>query len=236
MRLRLSRPVLGEVRNATVSQSGGKWFVSIQTQREVEVLAPVATAAVGVDVGVTRFATMSDGSFLAPLASFKRHQQRLAKYQRRMARKLKGSCNWNKAKAKVQKVHTDIANARRDYLHKASTELANSHALVCIEDLVVKNMSRSAKGSAAVPGKRVRQKAGLNRSVLDQGWGEFRRQLEYKMQCSGGLLLAVPRNIRARRAQNAGMLAKKTARARPCSCVWPAATRATRTMWLRRMF
>lgn len=192
LRLRLSRQVLGEVRNVTVSHSGGKWFVSIQTAREVEPLAPLAASALGVDMGVARFATFSDGTFLAPLNSFKRHQQRLARYQRRMARKVKGSANWKKARSQVQRVHCDIAHARRDFLHKASSKLAREHALVCIEDLAVGNMSRSAKGTPNQPGQRVRQKTGLNRSILDQGWAEFRRQLEYKLQWSGGMLVAVP--------------------------------------------
>ena len=92
----------------------------------------------------------------------------------------------------MQKVHSQIANARRDFLHKASTAISQNHALVCVEDLQVKNMSRSCRGSIERPGRRVRQKAGLNRAILDQGWSEFRRQLEYKMAWAGGLLLAVP--------------------------------------------
>jgi len=146
-------------------------------------------------MGITRFATMSDGSFLAPLNSFKRHQRRLAKYQRRMSRKVKFSSNWHKAKGKVQKTHTGIANARKDFLHKATAEISQNHALVCIEDLQVRNMSKSAAGSIEAPGKNVRAKSGLNRSILDQGWFEFRRQLEYKLDWSGGQLVAVnPRN------------------------------------------
>src|SRR5690606_34505609 len=109
MRLRLSRDVLGTPRNATVSQSGGKWFVSIQTEREVEQPEPQATSAIGIDMGVARFATFSDGSFLAPLASFKKHEIRLRRYQRAMSRKTKFSSNWTKAKARVQHLHTRIA-------------------------------------------------------------------------------------------------------------------------------
>jgi len=192
VRYRNSRPVLGELRNVTVSQSGGKWFASIQTQREVEVPLPAATSAIGVDVGIARFATLSDGSHIAALNSFKKHEKRLARYQRRMARKKKFSRNWKKAKARVQKIHTDIANARKDFLHKASATISKNHALVCIEDLQVLNMSKSARGTIEAPGKNVRAKAGLNKSILDQGWGEFRRQLEYKTDWSGGMLLAVP--------------------------------------------
>ncbi|MNV37141.1 putative transposase [compost metagenome] len=192
MRYRNSRDIAGVAKNITLSESGGKWFASIQTERELPQPVPTATTAIGIDVGIARFATLSDGSCIAPLNSFKQHQLRLARYQRRMARKVKFSNNWKKQKAKVQKIHRAIANARKDFLHKTSTTISQNHALVCIEDLQVKNMSRSAKGNSEQPGKRVRQKAGLNRCILDQGWAEFRRQLAYKMDWSGGMLLAVP--------------------------------------------
>jgi len=192
LRYRNSRDVLGDLRNVTVSEAGGKWFASIQTQREVEQPLPTATSAVGIDVGIARFATLSDNTYIAPLNSFKKHQQRLARYQRRMSRKVKFSKNWKKAKARVQRIHTTIANARKDFLHKASTTICQQHALVCIEDVQVRNMSRSSKGNSEQHGKMVRQKAGLNRAILDQGWGEFRRQLDYKMGWKGGMLLAVP--------------------------------------------
>lgn len=192
MRLRLSRPVLGTVKNVTVSLRACKWCVSIQTEREVEPPVTQATSAIGIDVGIVRFATFSDGDFLEPLNSFKRHQVRLARHQRRMARKTKFSSNWKKAKAKVQKIHAHIANCRNDFLHKATAAISKNHALVCIEDLQVKNMSKSAKGSNDKLGKNVKAKAGLNRSIMDQGWYEFRRQLTYKLEWAGGMLVAVP--------------------------------------------
>ena len=192
MRLRLSRSLLGVPCNATVSLSGGKWFVSIQTEREVDQPVPKSGSAIGIDVGIARFATMSDGSYLAPLHSFKRHEARLRRYQRAMSRKVKFSSNWKKAKARVQRLHARIGNARRDYLHKATTTISQNHAMVCIEDLQVRNMSQSAKGDAEKPGKNVQAKSGLNKAILDQGWAEFRRQLDYKLAWNGGLLIAVP--------------------------------------------
>ncbi|MEN9424446.1 MAG: hypothetical protein RL122_1829 [Pseudomonadota bacterium] len=195
-----SRDVLGELRNVTVSSKGGKWFVSIQTlrqaqgiaQREVAIVPSTATTAIGVDLGIARFATFSDGTYIEPRNSFKTKAAKLAKYQRRMAHKQKFSNNWKKAKAKVQKIHIQIANARRDFLHKATTTLSQNHALVFIEDLQVGNMSKSAAGTAENPGKNVAQKSGLNKAILDQGWGEFRRQLDYKLAWKGGMLFAVP--------------------------------------------
>lgn len=192
IRYRNSREVLGELRNVTVSSHGGKWFVSIQTRREVELPATQAVTAIGVDLGIARFATFSDGTCIAPCNSFKTQAAKLAKYQRRMAHKQKFSNNWKKAKAKVQKIHTQIANTRRDFLHKATDTISKNHAVVFVEDLQVGNMSKSAAGTAENPGKNVAQKSGLNKAILDQGWGEFRRQLDYKMAWKGGMLFAVP--------------------------------------------
>ena len=192
MRYRKSRKVLGELRNVTVSNNGKKWFVSIQTEQEVEKPVTSAKTAIGIDVGIARFATMNDGSYIAPLNSFKKQQLRLAKHQRRMSHKVKFSNNWKKAKAKVQKIHTDIANVRKDFLHKITTTISKNHALVCIEDLQVSAMSKSARGTKEQPGRMVRKKSRLNRGILDQGWGLFRQQLEYKLKWNGGLFLAVP--------------------------------------------
>lgn len=191
LRYRNSRKVLGEVKNVTVSASGGKWFVSIQTEREVEQPIPNG-GAVGIDMGIARFATLSDGTFYAPLNSFKRHEDRLRRAQQAMSRKTKFSSNWKKAKARVQKIHARIGNVRRDYLHKATTTISQNHAMVCIEDLQVRNMSRSAAGTTEQPGKHVRAKSGLNKAILDQGWFEFRRQLNYKLAWAGGHLIVVP--------------------------------------------
>jgi putative transposase len=156
----------------------------------VEKIASQATTAIGIDLGIARFATFSDGTYLEPRNSFKTKAAKLAKYQRRMAHKQKFSNNWKKAQVKVQKIHPQIANARRDFLHKATTTLSQNHAFVFIEDLQVRNMSKSAAGTAENPGKNVVQKSGLNKAILDQGWGEFRRQLDYKLAWKGGMLFS----------------------------------------------
>jgi len=207
MRYRNSRDMLGAAKNITVSCSSGKWFVSIQTEREVELPLPQG-AAVGIDVGITRFATLSDGNFVKPLNTFRKHEVRLAKYQRAMGRKVKFSNNWKKAKAKVQRIHSRIANVRRDFLHKTTTTISKNHAMVCIEDLQVSNMSRSAAGSSEAHGKNVQAKSGLNKSILDQGWFEFRRQLDYKLAWNGGHLVAVPPQYTSQTCPCCGHVAK----------------------------
>ncbi|QCP54863.1 transposase [Trinickia violacea] len=207
LRYRHSRDVLGAVKNVTVSLSCGKWFISVQTEREVEKAVPNGEA-VGIDMGVTRFATLSDGTFYAPLNSFKRQEAALRKAQQAMSRKTKFSHNWKKAKARVQRLHGRIGNARRDYLHKSSTAISQNHAMVCIEDLQVRNMSKSAAGNTEAPGKKVRAKSGLNKSILDQGWFEFRRQLDYKLAWRGGYLIAVPPQNTSRTCPCCGHVSK----------------------------
>jgi len=192
LRYRNSRDVLGEVKNVTVSQSAGKWFVSIQTEREVAAPIHPSGSTVGIDMGVARFATLSDGTVISAQNSFQKHQRTLRKAQQSLSRKVKRSNNWKKQKHKIAKIHARIADVRNDYLHKASTAISKNHAVVVLEDLAVKNMSASAKGTVENPGRNVRQKTGLNRSILDQGWYEFRRQLEYKLAWAGGTVIAVP--------------------------------------------
>jgi len=203
LRYRNSREVLGAVKNITVSQSCGRWFVSIQTEREIEQPIPQG-GAVGIDMGIARFATLSDGTFYAPLNSFKRHETALRKTQQAMSRKQQFSNNWKKAKARVQCIHSRIGNARRDSLHKCSTTISQNHAMVCIEDLQVRNMSKSAAGTADAPGRNVRAKSGLNKSILDQGWFEFRRQLDYKLAWNGGWLIPVPAQNTSRTCPRCG--------------------------------
>jgi putative transposase len=194
VRYRKSRVIPGGIRNVTVSASGGEWFVSILTQQDVA--RPVAQGpAIGIDMGITRFATLSDGRFYTPLNSFRRHETALAKAHRSASRKVKYSNNWKKGKAKVQRIYIRMANARRDYLHKISTPISKNHAVVVVEDLRVSAMSKAEATRSGYVIPSARAKRGLNKSILDQGWFEFRRQLSYKMRWSGGRLIAVsPRN------------------------------------------
>jgi len=212
LRYRNSRKVQGEICNATVSLRAGKWFVSIQTKQTVAKPLPKATSAIGIDVGIARFATFSDSSYLAPLNSFKRHETALRKAQQSLSRKQKFSNNWSKAENKIQRIQTRIGNTRHDYLHKATTAISQNHAMVCIEDLQVRNMSKSAAGTNEAPGQNVKAKSGLNKTILDQGWFEFRRQLQYKLDWNGGILIAVPPQNTSRTCPACGHISKDNRR------------------------
>ncbi|ECU9569578.1 transposase [Salmonella enterica subsp. enterica serovar Typhimurium] len=206
---RNSREVTGVVKNVIVSQSCGKWYVSIQTEYEVTEPKHKSTSMVGLDVGVAKLATLSDGTVYLPVNSFKASQRKLAILQRQLSRKVKFSANWQKQKRKIQRLHSHIANIRRDYLHKVTNEISKKHATIVIENLKVSNMSKSAKGTAEQHGRNVKAKSGLNRSILDQGWYEMRRQLEYKQFWRGGQVLAVPPAYTSQRCACCGHTAKE---------------------------
>lgn len=191
LRYRNSRKITGAPKNVTVSLHCGHWSVSIQTEQEVPQPAHPSAGSIGIDRGVNTLAALSDGTLIQPLNAFGRAKRKLARLQRQLARKVKFSENWKKAKQKISRLHTKIANMRNDYLHKLTTALAKNHGLVVLEDLQVKRMSASAQGSIEAPGTMVKQKSGLNRSIFDQGWGEMGRQLEYKLKWLGGQLVNV---------------------------------------------
>ncbi|WP_335798703.1 transposase [Gallibacterium anatis] len=208
VRYRNSREVIGEIKNVTVSQKCGRFFVSIQTEFEYQISIHNG-GEIGIDMGVARFATLSNGEFFEPLNAFKTYKGKLAKLQRQLKNKVKFSQNWQKLKAKIAKLHHKIANCRKDFLHKISTQISKNHAMIYIEDLQVANMSKSAKGTAEQHGKNVAAKSGLNRAILDQSWFEFRRQLDYKTQWQGGFLVAVPAQNTSRTCPCCGHVAKE---------------------------
>lgn len=192
---RNSRTVEGDIGQVTISRSCDKWYMSIQTERDVEDMIHPSATAIGVDVGIAQLATLSDGSVFESLNSFKLHQKRLAAYQRKASKKKKFSQNWKKVIYKISRLHQKIACLRKDYLHQTSHAISKNHALVCLEDLRIKNMSKSASGTKESPGCQVKAKSGLNRMILDQGWYELRRQLEYKQLWRGGRVIVVsPKN------------------------------------------
>ena len=191
VRLRGWRALPGDIRTITVSRRAGEWFAAVQCEREIDAPAPPSLPAIGIDLGVVVFAALSDGRMIAPANHGKKALRALRRAQRDLSRKKRGSANRRKAARRVVKIQMRVANARKDFLHKVSTDIAKNHGTVVVEALKVQNMSASAKGTKAEPGRKVRQKAGLNRAILDQGWGMFRTMLGYKLADRGGELIQV---------------------------------------------
>ena len=183
--------ITGTVKNITITTRGGKWYASIQVEQMIEIGKHPSVSEIGIDAGIQCFAAFSDGTLVEGVNSFRKHEERLAGEQRKLSRKKKRSENWKKQKRKISKLHHTIANVRSDFLHKLSTDISENQAKVYVEGLQIKNMSASAKGSIEEPGRNVKAKSGLNKSILDQGWFEFRRQLDYKLAWKGGMLVEV---------------------------------------------
>jgi putative transposase len=174
VRLRLSRalPEGGRVLNITVSREGGHWYASLCVEHEVVVTAAPAGIAVGIDLGVANSLTLSTGERIHLPAPTKAEEAGLARLHRQVSRKCKGSNRWRRAVERLAKRKRHLAARRRDAAHKATTRIAKAYPLVVVEDLHLRGMSASAKGTLAEPGRNVAAKAGLNRSILAQAHRE----------------------------------------------------------------
>ena len=168
----------GKITSATVSRQADCWFVSVAVETPKPEIKPRPHAVVGVDLGCTTLATLSTGEKIKGPKPHKALLSRQRRLQRSLARKQKGSRNRAKARLQLARHHMKVANIRRDALHKLTTRLVRDFTVIGIEDLNVSGMSKNHA---------------LARSILDQGFGEFRRQLEYKAARSGVTIVTADR-------------------------------------------
>jgi putative transposase len=189
------RAVQGRVKTISLKREGRRWYVVLSCDDVPACPLPAAGREIGVDVGVARFATTSDGEVIANPRFTRISEAELAAAQQALPRKQRGSANRRRAKAKIAEVHYRIRNRRADFHHKTARALVNECDVIALEDLRIGNMTRSASGTLDEPGVNVAAKSGLNRSILDAGWGQFASTLAGKAEEAGRRIVLVdPRN------------------------------------------
>ena len=190
---RLSRPIIGKIKNVTIKKEVDGWYISFCCEKEISETKNKLPSC-GIDRGISetlKISAAEDEFKNIELTLPKKCQEireRIKVLQRRLRLKKKFSQKWKQIQKKIRKLHSKITHLRYDFLHKASTYIAKNHGYVGLEDLKIKNMSKSAKGTIKEPGTNVAAKSGLNREILFQGWGIFALQLKYKLDWSGGHL------------------------------------------------
>lgn len=182
-------PEGAEIKSAVFSRENGIWRVALTVDVPVEEKG--LCEVIGVDVGIEHLATTSDGLHFPNAREGDRHAKALRRAQRALARARTGSARRRKTKAHLERLQRSLKNARKSHLHEVSRRTVEISSFVALEDLSTKNMTRSARGTAAAPGSNVRQKAGLNRALLDAAPARLISMISYKAESAGGRAIKV---------------------------------------------
>lgn len=178
VKAKVHREFIGQIKSATISLvPSGKYFVSILVETE-HIPMESTTGQVGIDLGIKDLLITSDGEKIDNIRTTKKYENKLAKEQRKLAHKKKGSSNWNKQRIKVARLHEKISNTRKDYLHKISYQLIKENQLIVSEDLAVSNMVKNHH---------------LAKAISDCGWYELTRQIGYKSDWNERIYIKIGR-------------------------------------------
>ncbi len=219
----LHRAIEGTIKTLTMKREGEDWY-AIFTCEVLDTSLPISSQEVGIDLGVTHFAALSDGSFIEHPRYFRRSEKKLAKAQQALARKKQGSHRRAKAVRQVAKCHRKVCNQRKDFQHKASRKLVNQYQVIVFEDLRIKNLTKvpypkqDEQGNYLPNGASA--KAGLNKSILDAGWGMFTEMVQFKAASAGRTVVLVNPFMTSQHCSGCGTVVKKdlSERWHSCSC------------------
>jgi len=202
VKVKWHRPLAGQVKTVTTKREAGHWYVCFSVEVPEPEPLPASDAAVGIDVGLTTFAVLSDGGEIASPRHFRAAERRLRLAQRKLARRKKRSRRRQNARHELARVHLHVANQRRDFHHQTARALVERYALIAVEDLNVKGLAGSM----------------LAKSVHDAGWGQFVSILTDKAVCAGRSLVAVNPAGTTQRCSDCGVLVPKTLAQREHRC------------------
>ena len=221
IKVKLHRGVQGKVTTCTIKREGTHWYVVFACEVAPEAL-PENQEAVGIDLGLLHFATLSTGETIENPRYFRRAEKKLEKLQQALSRKKRGSHRRQKAGQQVAKAHRKVRTQRADFLHKASRRLVNTYGLLVFEDLPSANLSRRAKPKQDEHGAYLPNgasaKSGLNKSIHDAGWGQFVQYCRYKAEDAGRTVLHINPRYTSQACSGCGTVKKKELSERWHSC------------------
>jgi len=221
IKIKLHRQVKGTIKTVTIKREGECWYAIFSCEVE-QVPLEASNEAVGIDLGLLHFATLSDGSTIENPRYYRRAERKLERLQQALARKKRGSTRRKKAVKQVAKAHRKVANQRKDFLHKASRSLVNSYGLIVFEELQPANMSKRPKPKQDEQGNYVPNgaaaKGGLNKSIVDAGWAMFQQFCIYKAANAGREVLFVNPRYTSQICSGCGAVKKKELSERWHSC------------------
>lgn len=222
IKIELHRLIEGKIKTVTIKREVDQWYVVFSCEVDVPEKLPVSYEDVGIDLGVTHLATLSNGEMIEHPRNFRKAQKKLEKRQQALSRKKKGSHRRERAKKLIGKAHRKIACQRRDFLHKQSKKLVERYQVLVFEDIQIGNLTRKPKpkqdekGAYLPNGASV--KGGLNKSMLDAGWGMFVAMCTSKAEEAGRTLLKVNPHYTSQVCSGCGQVRKKDLSERWHSC------------------
>jgi putative transposase len=220
----LHRPLEGKIKTVTVKREVDEWFVCFSCEVPALEKLPVSSEDVGIDLGVTHLATLSNGEMVEHPRYYRKAKKTLQRRQQALSQKKKGSHRRERAKRLIGKAHRKIARQRKDFLHKQSRKLVNRYQVMVFEDLQIGNLTKKPKpkqdenGNYLPNGKA--SKSGLNKSILDAGWGAFVQLCTYKAAWAGRTLVKVDPKFTSQICSGCGSVVKKdlSERWHTCGC------------------
>lgn len=214
LRVKVHRKIEGAIKTCTIKHEVGQWYVMLSCEIEQPKPLPLSYEDVGIDLGITHFAALSNGEFIESPRHYRKAEKKLKKLQEALSRKKRGSHRRTRAVKAVAKAHRKVRNQRRDFAHKASRKLVTRYQVIVLEDLQTKNLIRRPKpkqdeetgqylpnGAAA--------KGGLNTSISDAGWGMFTEMLQVKAAWAGRAVLFVNPKKTSQICPNCGNVRQK---------------------------
>lgn len=218
IKCKVHRPLIGDAKTCCLHRVNGKWFACITCEVEAECL-PASEDAIGVDVGIKTFAALSDGTFIENPKFFRSEEVALSKAQRKLAKQKRGSKERKKAHKVVARVHERVRNRRHNFAHQTARKMVHQYGMIAVEKLSVKNMSKSPapkqdmEAGEYLPNG-ASAKSGLNKSILDAAWSQFRNILTSKAESACREVVAVRPEFTSQKCSGCGYTASKTLKER----------------------